>query len=182
MAENDNGIQTPQEPTIDYKAEFERLQADFEKQKNAISKANSEAADYKRKYQERMSEEEKQQQAQKELAEHYKAIERENNQIKLSKQLGFIEDEAKLNEISNLFVDGDTVGGLTAVNAYVKDMQENLTKKIKAELLRTNPEPHPQSTGNGKQEVTKEQFSKMDYSARLKLKSDNPELYDKLTK
>lgn len=180
MAENDNG--TPQEQTIDYKAEWEKIQAENEKLRQSITKTNSENADYKRKLQERMSEDEKQQQAQKELAEHYKAIERENNQIKLSKQLGFIEDEAKLNEISNLFVDGDTVGGLTAVNAYVKDMQENLTKKIKAELLRTNPEPHPQSTGNGKQEVTKEQFSKMDYSARLKLKSDNPELYDKLTK
>lgn len=180
MAENDNG--TPQEQTIDYKAEWEKIQAENEKLRQSITKTNSENADYKRKLQERMSEDEKQQQAQKELAEHYKAIERENNQIKLSKQLGFIEDETKLNEISNLFVDGDTVGGLTAVNAYVKDMQENLTKKIKAELLRTNPEPHPQSTGNGKQEVTKEQFSKMDYSARLKLKSDNPELYDKLTK
>jgi len=182
MAENDNGIQTPQEPTIDYKAEFERLQADFEKQKNAISKANSEAADYKRKYQERMSEEEKQQQALKEREEHFKAIERENNQIKLSKQLGFIKDEAKLNEISNLFVDGDTVGGLTAVNAYVKDMQENLAKEIKADLLRNNPQPHPQPTGDGKPAITKAQFDKMDYSARLKIKADNPELYEKFTK
>lgn len=181
MAENDNGIQTPQEQSIDYKAEFEKLQSEFEKQKIAISNSNKEAADYKRQLKERMTEDEQKQQALKEREEYYKAIERENNQIKLSKQLGFIKDEAKLNEISNLFVDGKTADGLEAVSAYVKDMQENLAKEIKAELLRSNPEPHPQNTGD-KPAITKAQFDKMDYSARLKIKADNPELYDKLTK
>ena len=182
MAEEPNNGTNPAEqpPTIDYKAEFEKMQAENAHLRDTISKTNSENADYKRQLKEKMSADEQAQQAQKEREEYYKKLERENNLNKLSRNLSFIGDEETLTKVSTLFADGNIEGGIAEVSAYWKSSQENLAKEIKAELLRQNPQPHPSGDAGGA-EPTKKQFDRMSYEERIALKSKSPELYKKLS-
>ena len=95
---------------------------------------------------EKLTEEEK---AQIELAkreEYYKQLEKENNRNKYIAKLGkSIKDENVLNEIAELYANGDFSTAIDKQNEYLADYHKNMEKTIKAELLKLNPQATAQS-------------------------------------
>jgi hypothetical protein len=128
---------------------------------------------------EKLTEEEK---AQIELAkkeEYYKALEKENARNKYISKLGkSIKDEKVLNEIADLYADGDFATAIDKQNEYLAKYHGELEKTIKADLMKQNPQPQPQN-GNGG--ITKEQFDAMGVQERTKLYNEQPEVYKQFT-
>jgi hypothetical protein len=128
---------------------------------------------------EKLTEEEK---AQIELAkkeEYYKSLEKENARNKYITKLGkSIKDEKVLNEIADLYANGDFATAIDKQNEYLAKYHSELEKNIKADLMKQNPQPQPQN-GNGG--ITKEQFDAMGVQERTKLYNEQPEVYKQFT-
>ena len=96
---------------------------------------------------EKLTEEEK---AQIELArreEYYKELEKENNRNKYIAKLGkTIKDEKVLQEIANLYADGDFSTAIDKQNEYLAKYHGELEKTIKADLMKQNPPATPQGS------------------------------------
>lgn len=169
------GVNTPNEPNVDYKALYEKLQKD-----NAnLDKYNK---DLKAKYQAKLTDEEKQRAEIAERETYYKNLERELSVSKIKSSLSSrVSDEKTLDELANKFADGDIINALSTLNKLESEKDTNLRKSIEQELLSKNPTPPPQSNENG-DEVSKAQFDKMSVAQRMELKVKNPELYKKYAK
>lgn len=159
--------------------EYEDYSSELERYKNAVSKANSEAAMWKKKYNAFLSEEErKKNEAEEEMnkiREELETLRKEklesDHRAKLI-ALGY--DENLATETAKALINGET----EKVFAAQKKHQEVLEKKIRADVLKDTPKP---KAGSGtKPEITKEQFDEMGYIERVKLFNDNPELYKEL--
>ena len=128
---------------------------------------------------EKLTDEEK---AQAELAkreEYYKALEKENAMHKYTSKLGkTIKDEAVLKEIAGLYADGDFAKAIDKQNEYLAKQYSEMEKNIKADLLKANPTPTPDSGKSGA--ITQEKFNAMGVQERSKLLNENPELYKQL--
>ena len=126
---------------------------------------------------EKLTEEEK---AQIELAkkeEYYKALEKENNRNKYIQKLGkTIKDEKVLNEIADLYADGDYASAIDKQNEYLAKYHGELEKTIKAELLKQNPQPTAQS-GNNSYKTKDEIMAIKDTATRQKAIADNLNLF-----
>lgn len=128
---------------------------------------------------EKLTEEEKAQIEQAKREEYYKALEKENNRNKYIAKLGkLIKDEKVLNEIADLYADGDFATAIDKQNEYLAKYHGELEKTIKADLMKHNPQPQPQN-GNGG--ITKEQFDAMGVQERTKLYNEQPEVYKQFT-
>lgn len=133
-------------PEINYKAEYEKMQSEYDALKRSFDKASSEIADFKRKDKARMTDEEKRNAELAEREEHYKAIERENALYKYKASLSTqIKDEKVLSEVAELYASGDISGAIAKQNEYFAKYQTELEKSIKADLLKQNPQATPQS-------------------------------------
>lgn len=126
---------------------------------------------------EKLTEEEK---AQIELAkreEYYKALEKENARNKYITKLGkSIKDEKVLNEIADLFAEGDFITAIDKQNEYLAKYHGELEKTIKAELLKKNPQPTAQS-GNNSYKTKDEIMAIKDTATRQKAIADNLNLF-----
>jgi len=160
--------------------EYEDYSSELERYKNAVSKANSEAAMWKKKYNAFLSEEErKKNEAEEEMnkiREELETLRKEklesDHRAKLI-ALGY--DENLATETAKALVNGETEKLFVALKKH----QESLEKQIRADVLKDTPKP---KAGSGtKPEITKEQFDEMSYTERLKLFADNPELYKEFT-
>lgn len=160
--------------------EYEDYSSELERYKNAVSKANSEAAMWKKKYNAFLSEEErKKNEAEEEMnkiREELETLRKEklesDHRAKLI-ALGY--DENLAAETAKALVNGET----EKIFVALKKHQETLEKQIRADVLKDTPKP---KAGSGtKPEITKEQFDEMNYTERLKLFADNPELYKEFT-
>jgi hypothetical protein len=160
--------------------EYEDYSSELERYKNAVSKANSEAAMWKKKYNAFLSEEErKKNEAEEEMnkiREELEILRKEklesDHRAKLI-ALGY--DENLAAETAKALVNGETEKLFVALKKH----QESLEKQIRADVLKDTPKP---KAGSGtKPEITKEQFDEMNYTERLKLFADNPELYKEFT-
>lgn len=160
--------------------EYEDYSSELERYKNAVSKANSEAAMWKKKYNAFLSEEErKKNEAEEEMnkiREELEILRKEklesDHRAKLI-ALGY--DENLAAETAKALVNGETEKLFVALKKH----QETLEKQIRADVLKDTPKP---KAGSGtKPEITKEQFDEMSYTERLKLFADNPELYKEFT-
>ena len=89
-----------------------------------------------------------------------------------------IKDEKVLNEIADLYADGDFATAIDKQNEYLAKYHGELEKTIKADLMKQNPQPQPQN-GNGG--ITKEQFDAMGVQERTKLYNEQPEVYKQFT-
>lgn len=166
---------TENSATIDYKAEYEKMK----KLKDQYSK---ESAEWKNKYNSTLSEAEQSRLASEEREAYYKDIERKYNMSKISASLSkTISDEDVVNSIASKMLNNDNFGVIEDINKYLSAHDENIRKQENEKLLKNNPTPPPTNT-NGNGGITKEQFSKMTYQERLKLKDKDPELYKKLVK
>lgn len=160
--------------------EYEDYSSELERYKNAVSKANSEAAMWKKKYNAFLSEEErKKNEAEEEMnkiREELETLRKEklesDHRAKLI-ALGY--DENLATETAKALINGETEKLFVALKKH----QETLEKQIRADVLKDTPKP---KAGSGtKPEITKEQFDEMSYTERLKLFADNPELYKEFT-
>lgn len=163
---------TPKEPTVDYKALYEKLQKD-----NAnLDKYNK---DLKAKYQAKLTDEEKLRASQEERENYYKQIERENKSIKLKSELSKINGNAEwVDSVTDLFLNDDIYGGIQKFNEYFSGERTNYEKKIQEQSLLKNPTPPPVSANGG---LTKEAFDKMSYAEKLELYNKDKATYDRLT-
>lgn len=149
------------------------------KLKTQLSKANSEAAELKRKLQEKMTEEEKRKEQEE---EERKKILEENAALKKDKMVASYKasylamgyDEATAEASAKAMADGD----MAAVFANQKAFQEAHDKAVLAGAVKTTPTPPAGTPGSAT--VTAEQFAKMGYTERAKLRAENPDLYETL--
>lgn len=107
----------------------------------------------------KLTEEEK---AQLELAkkeEYYKALEKENARNKYITKLGkTIKDEQVLGEIADLYASGEYATAIDKQNDYLANYHSELEKTIKADLMKQNPQPNPQSGSKAKKDAFEEGF------------------------
>lgn len=163
--------------TINYEEEYKKLQAEHASLKASFDKTSTEIADYKRKEKARMSDEERLQAEQVEREKKYKAIERENAYYKFSQTLSAtIKDKKVLDEVANAYADGDTASAIEKQSAYFAREQSELEKRIRLEILQNQPDPHAQNQNNTKS------WDEMSLDERIKLKRENPNLYNQLKK
>ena len=102
--------------------------------------------DAEKKLTDKMSDDEKTLALQAEREEYYKQLEKENARNKYLAKLGkTIKDEKVLNEIADLYAEGDFATAIDKQNEYLAKYHGELEKTIKADLLRENPQPTPQS-------------------------------------
>lgn len=158
--------------------ELEDNSADVERYKNAVSKANSEAADWKKKYNALLSEEE---QAKIAKDEEMNSIVEELETLRKAKEvsdhkarfiaLGY--EEALAEETAQAMVEGDNA----VVFANQKKFLESYDKALKAEILKDTSRP---PAGSGSDPMTLEAFQKLDPMARLEFSQNNPEEYKQL--
>lgn len=153
---------------------------ELEKLKAAVSKANSEAADYKKKLKDaetaKMSEEEKKSQELAELKEQLDTLRKEkaiaDNKAEFI-ALGY--DDQMAAESASALLAND----FQTVFKNQKAFLEGYSKKIEGDLLKGTKRPGA-SLGTGT--ITPEQFDKMNYTERVKLKAENPTLFAELNK
>lgn len=156
------------EPTVDYKALYEKLQKD-----NAnLDKYNK---DLKAKYQAKLTDEERQRVEQEELKAYYKQIERENKSIKLKSELSKINANNEwVDSVADMFLNDDIYGGIQKFGEYFGGEKANFEKKIQEQSLLKNPTPPPadaQPTGKKWKDMTMADWNK--------LKEENPAEYKK---
>lgn len=164
---------------IDYKVEYEKLQSELATARQTNDKFSSEIAEYKRKDRARMGEEEKRQADLEAREEHYKAIERENNIMKMKAKLGkSITDEKSLDKIANYLADGKILDAIELQNSIWETAKVELRKQIEADLLAQNPTPPPQNS-NGHKPTREEIMAISDYEERQRQIANNYELFIK---
>ena len=170
-------VQTEQTENLDtIKAELERLRTENGKLKNAQSNASSEAAKYKRALNERMSEQERADAQTKELIDQLKA---DNAALKRAQTLadqraGYIGlgfDAVIAEKAATATYDGD----FKSLTAALKDFLTAHDKALLADAVRQTPRP---GVGATEQTVTREQFDNMGYQERMKLYSEQPDIYN----
>lgn len=130
--------------------EYEDNLAELEKQKNAVSKANSEAAEWKRKHNALLSEDEKKKQ---EDAEKLTQMEKELSELREAKRISEYKakyiaqgyEEALAEETAQALADGDSA----KVFANQSKFLEEYAKKVKADALKKTPKPTPGAGSGG---------------------------------
>lgn len=137
--------------------EYEDNAAELEKQKAAVSKANSEAAEWKRKHNALLSEEDKKKQEQE---DKFASMEKELSELREAKSaseykakligLGYAEDLATTT--AKAMVAGDTM----TVLANQQKFLDEFAKQVKADALKKTPKPAPGAGGGtGEMDYTK---------------------------
>lgn len=162
--------------------EYEDYAAELEKQKNALSRANSEAAEWKRKHNALLSEEEKKKQ---EDADKLAQMERELADLRKGKAVSEYKakfaaqgyDEALAEETARALADGNT----EKVFANQQKFLDGYTKKLKADALKNTPRPAAGSgSGSGSMDYNKKieeaqqsgNLAAMAYYTRLKAEQE----------
>ena len=74
--------------------------------------------------------------------------------------------------------DNENIKGWDDLLSGLKTQLPNQFETAKSKLIDPNKLPKP----DGKPSMTKDEFNKMGYNARVKLKEENPELYETMTK
>ena len=167
---------TPETPEVDYKAEFEKMQADYAKLKSSFDKASSDIADYKRKERERMSDDEKSKAEADERERHYKELERRIAIADYEAELDDVTDAKMKREIAELFADGETVKAMAKHKEFRAKDRDELKKQVKAELMKQNPQHNPQS-GTATYKTKDEILAIKDTATRQKAIAENLNLF-----
>lgn len=123
--------------------EYEDNAAELSRQKNAISKANSDAAQWKKKYNDMLSEDERKKQEQ---ADSIAAMQKELDELRTAKTVseykakfvaqGYAEDLA--DDTAKALAAGDSA----KVFANQQKFLDEYAKKVKSDILKGTPAPH----------------------------------------
>lgn len=130
--------------------EYEDNAAELERQKNALSQANSEAAEWKRKHNALLSEEEKKKQ---EDADKLTQMEQELEELRKGKTISeykakFVAqgyDEALAEDTAKALADGDSAKVFANQGKFLEDY----AKKVKADAIKKTPKPSGGSGSGG---------------------------------
>lgn len=148
----------------------------------SVSKHNAviaERDDYKTKYTNTLSDAQKAEQEAKEREEHYKTLEKEVSIGRYSKKLApTIKDDKIRDEVATLMAEGKYDEAIDKQNAYLASEASAMEQRIKADLMKQNPQP--QAGNEGGNVITKEQFASMGVAERTKLFNEQPEVYKQL--
>ena len=170
---------TPEEKLAVLEAfEYEDNASELERYKNAVSKANSEAADWKKKHNALLTADDKEKQERDEelanLRNEVKEL-REERAVTSYKakflSLGY--DESLAEDTAKALAEGD----MDKVFANQKKHNDTREKTIKAELLKNTPTP---PAGEGSDTMTKDKLLKLSPSDRYKYSVEHPEEYKKI--
>lgn len=111
-------------------------------------------------------------------------LERERNEKKreqLSKKALSLATEKKIpTQIVDYFLGEDEETTIKNLEVFEKTMKTYVDSKVQERIKDSSYTP-PSGDGDGKK-VTKDDFNKMSYSERLKIKQDDSNLYEELTK
>lgn len=154
--------------------EYADLSGEVDRYKNAVTKANGEAAEWKRKYNEKLTAEERKAQEDGQKDELIAKLQREiaiGNTTAQYIAIGYDAELAK--ETAEAVADGK----IDTVIANQKKHQEQMTAKIKAELMSGASKP---VGGDGAKVVTRDDLKKMDHAARLRFYQEHPDEYKRL--
>lgn len=126
---------------------------------------------------EKLTDEEKALAKQAEREEYYKALEKENAKNKYLSKLGkTIKDEKILEEVADLYANGDFATAIDKQNEYLAKYHSEMEKTIKADLMKQNPQPQPQ--GSKVTYKTKDEIMAIkDTATRQKAIADNLNLF-----
>ena len=135
----------------------------------------SELADWKKKYNSKLTEDEQEKQKQ---MEDFENMKKELAQLKEEKQLSDTKssylalgyEDSLAESTAKAMLKGD----MATVFANQKKHQENIEKKVKADVLKGTPKP---GAGNGTEKMTKEDLRKMSPLERLEFSQKNPDEY-----
>ena len=155
------------------------MSSEVEKLKNAVSKANSEAADYKRQLKAKMSDDEKasteRDEAYRQLQEDYNALTKRvtvsDNKAKLI-AMGYAEDLA--DKAALAMADGDMVKVMEYQASHLKSFE----KSVMSRTIQNTPKPTPD--GGDDSVMTKEKFRKLTPAERLRFSTEHPDEYKQL--
>lgn len=149
--------------------------AEIEKLKNAVSKANSEAAENKRKLRETLSDSE--QKAQQEAdrvakleADYAKLLHESTVTQRKADFLALGYDEKLASETAEALVNGDFAMFFVNQGKH----QSNLEKKYKVDALKDTPKPEGGNSGGI-------DFAKLTLTEKAKMKLENPTLFNELS-
>ncbi len=162
-------------------AEMAKLIAENKRLKAATDKATAEASNWKKKYTatqsdaERLSMEKAEQEAQRqqefEELKKFKAVTEASDRFRA---IGYSDERAKA------AAEAQFAGDVEELMSIQKAHQDDLEKRIKANLMKTMPAP---TTGNDDTvQVTKEQLLNMSYRDQLDFKMKHPAVYQNLMK
>ena len=165
-------------PSIDYKAEYEKLVSERDNFKALKDKYSKESAEWKNKYTSTLSDVELAKNQQEERDAYTKSLEEKVAKIELGAELSKgIKDEKVLNGIIDDIISGKNIEAIKKFNKYLETRVDSAIKEHDAELLRSNPVPPPISANIG---ITKEQFNNMSVAERTELFTKDRETYNKL--
>lgn len=170
---------TPEEKLAALEAfEYDDNASELERYKNAVSKANSEAAEWKKKHNALLNDDEQKKQERDEEINNLRSEVEELKKEKAvssykAKFLGLGYDEALADETAKALAEGD----MDSVFANQKKHNESREKTIKADLLKKTPTPQG---GEGGDTMTLEKLQKMSSQDRYKYSVEHPEEYKKL--
>ena len=158
--------------------EYEDNASELERYKNAVSKANSEAAEWKKKHNALLdADSQAKQEQEEELANLRKEVEdmRKDKAVSTykAKFLGLGYDETLADETATALAEGD----MEKVFANQKKHLDTHEKTIKSDLLKKTPTP---PAGDGGDTMTLEKLRKMSSQERYEYSTKHPEEYKKL--
>ena len=143
--ENNGTVATATEqpaPEIDYKAELARTQAELERFKNAVTKANAEVSKVKKELADRMTAEEQAELARKEAEE---AKERELAEYRARDRVNTYKDKFLAagydNEAAGIMAKALPEGVQDAYFEAIKQHNESVRQKANADALKQQPKP-----------------------------------------
>ena len=129
---------------VDYKAEYEKLQADHAKLKQSFDKTASEVSNYKKQLAERQTDEEKREAELLAREQHYKELERKNTISEYKEHLAdSVTDKKTLENLATLFADGKITEAIKLQNDLWEARKAELTKQIQSDLMQKNAVPPP---------------------------------------
>lgn len=181
-----SGSEQTQTPNIeDLLSEIAHLKADSAKNKNALDKALREKGEITKRLREKQTAEEAEAEAKAEAEAERVAREAEKDRI-----IAEYEAKAKFSEIGlngdylanavKAKTEGDEYAVYSVIAKFFEDKYNTALKAKESEWLGNRP---PVNVGvGGSNTLTKAQFDKMGYAARVKLASENPTLYAQFTK
>ena len=181
--ETDKDAQTPN--IEDLLSEIAQLKADGARNKNALDKALREKGEITKRLREKQTAEEAEAEAKAEAEAERVAREAEKDRI-----IAEYEAKAKFSEIGlngdylanavKAKSEGDEYAVYSVISKFFEDKYNTALKAKESEWLGNRP---PVNVGvGGSNTLTKAQFDKMGYAARVKLANENPTLYAQFTK
>ena len=153
FAENDgeNGGGNDPQPKTYSEEEYNKL-------KVRIDELTKNEKNYKEQLKAKMTEEEKQKEAQESTNKEIEDLKKENQRYKIAKELavGGFEDK-QIEQIAEHIIEGNAIDLCKVLSTYRKELVEQITKQVKAELQKQNKLPN----GSGSEEEIDDDVQKI---------------------